>query len=82
MLMALLGYWMIGLPAAYLLGFHTRLGPTGVWVGLCIALAAAAILLAMRVRAVLWRGTVAAAVPVRVALPLTTDTAAPAALEG
>jgi multidrug resistance protein, MATE family len=82
MLMALLGYWMIGLPAAYLLGFHTRLGPTGVWVGLCIALAAAAILLAVRVRAVLWRGTVAAAVPVRVVVPLTADTTAPAALDG
>jgi multidrug resistance protein, MATE family len=52
--MAALAYWVVGVPAAYLLGFHTPLGPVGVWVGLCIALMAAASLLVWRTRQVLW----------------------------
>jgi MATE family multidrug resistance protein len=55
-LIAALGYWIIGVPAAYLLGFHSPLGPVGVWVGLCIALAAVAVLLFVRARRVLWGG--------------------------
>lgn len=51
---AMLGYWGIGVPVAYLLGFHAQLGPVGVWVGLCIALGVVAILLGWRVRRVLW----------------------------
>ena len=53
MLVTALGYWLVGLPAAYLLGFHTPLGPTGVWLGLSLALAVVAVLLALRVRRVL-----------------------------
>jgi MATE family multidrug resistance protein len=49
-----LAYWVIGAPAAYLLGFHTRLGPQGVWLGLVVSLIVAALLLAWRVRRVLW----------------------------
>ena len=49
-----LAYWVIGAPAAYLLGFHTRMGPQGVWLGLVISLVVAALLLAWRVRRVLW----------------------------
>jgi MATE family multidrug resistance protein len=49
-----LAYWVIGAPAAYLLGFHTRLGPQGVWLGLVVSLMVAALLLAWRVRRVLW----------------------------
>ncbi len=49
-----LAYWVIGAPAAYLLGFHTRMGPQGVWLGLVISLMVAALLLAWRVRRVLW----------------------------
>jgi multidrug resistance protein, MATE family len=56
MFLAMISYWVIGLPSAYLLGFHTALGPAGVWVGLCIALAVAAVLLGVRARRVLWRG--------------------------
>jgi MATE family multidrug resistance protein len=51
MLLAALAYWVVGVPAAYLLGFHTPLGPSGIWVGLCLALAVAAVLLLARVRA-------------------------------
>jgi len=57
MLLAALGYWGIGVPAALWFGFRTPLGPVGVWVGLCVALGVAALLLALRVRRVLWRGT-------------------------
>lgn len=49
-----LAYWVIGAPAAYLLGFHTPMGPQGVWLGLVISLVVAALLLAWRVRRVLW----------------------------
>jgi MATE family multidrug resistance protein len=43
LVMTLIGYWGVGLPAAWLLGrLH---GPLGVWWGLCIGLAATATLL-------------------------------------
>lgn len=51
----LVGYWAIGAPAAYGLGFHTPLGAQGVWAGLVLALAVVALLLGWRVRRVLWR---------------------------
>lgn len=54
MLVAALGYWAIGLPLAYTLGFHTDLGPVGIWLGLAAALGAVAVLLGIRVRRVLW----------------------------
>jgi MATE family multidrug resistance protein len=41
--LTLLGYWVIGLPAAWSLG--QAMGPTGVWWGLCVGLAATAILI-------------------------------------
>jgi MATE family multidrug resistance protein len=41
-------YWLLALPAGYVLAFHTRLGPTGVWTGLAAGLACAAILLWLR----------------------------------
>jgi MATE family multidrug resistance protein len=52
MFLAALAYWVVGVPAAYLLGFHSPLGPVGVWAGLCLALAVAAVLLLARVRRV------------------------------
>lgn len=48
------GYWAVGAPLAYVLGFHTSLGAMGVWLGLVVALALVAVLLAWRVRRVLW----------------------------
>lgn len=41
-------YWLIGFPAAYLLGFTFNVGATGVWSGLAIGLAFAAVLLLWR----------------------------------
>lgn len=43
-----IAYWIIGLPAAYLLGFVFNLGVIGVWVGLLISLAASATMLSVR----------------------------------
>ncbi|WP_457370441.1 MATE family efflux transporter [Pseudomonas sp. SDO5201_S390] len=42
---SLLGYWLVGLPAAYLLGIVGTYGIFGVWSGLAIGLAATALLL-------------------------------------
>ncbi|WXL24104.1 MATE family efflux transporter [Ectopseudomonas mendocina] len=42
---SLLGYWLVGLPCAYLLGFLTGFGIYGVWMGQAIGLAATAVLL-------------------------------------
>jgi MATE family multidrug resistance protein len=38
MLAHLAGYWIVGLPVAYLLCFHFHWGAPGIWVGLCAAL--------------------------------------------
>ena len=54
MVLAALAYWVVGAPAAYFLGFHSSLGPQGVWAGLCISLAVAALLLIGRIRRVLY----------------------------
>jgi MATE family multidrug resistance protein len=58
MWMTVLAYWVIGAPAAYLLGFHTPLGAQGVWMGLVVSLLVAAVLLGWRVRRVMWAGPV------------------------
>lgn len=57
-IIATVAYLAVGLPTAYLLGFHTPLGPVGIWTGLCLALATAALLLGARVRRVLARPAV------------------------
>lgn len=48
--MTLIGYWVIGLPAAWLVGLVLGGGPVGVWCGLGTGLAATAVLLAWRFR--------------------------------
>jgi len=53
-LIAAIGYWGLGLPTGYGLAFPAGLGPEGVWLGLTVGLAAAALLLAIRARHVLW----------------------------
>jgi MATE family multidrug resistance protein len=45
---AVLAYWVVAIPAGYLLGFHTSLGPAGVWAGLAIGLGVAAVFLTWR----------------------------------
>ncbi|MBW3571418.1 MAG: MATE family efflux transporter [Gemmatimonadetes bacterium] len=54
MWMTVLGYWVIGAPVAYLLGFHTAMGAQGVWLGLVVSLVVVSVLLGWRTRRVLW----------------------------
>jgi MATE family multidrug resistance protein len=41
-------YWLVSLPVGYGLGFHTALGPVGIWTGLASGLACAAVMLSWR----------------------------------
>ena len=43
MIMAIISYWLIGLPVSYLVGFAAGWGGVGVWLGLTVGLAAACI---------------------------------------
>lgn len=45
-------YWVVGMPAAWALAFPLDLGPAGLWLGLCVGLSVAAVLLMLR----FWRG--------------------------
>lgn len=42
------GYWVLAVPAAWILGFHSPLGPEGVWSGLVVGLVACAVMLLAR----------------------------------
>lgn len=48
LLFAAISYWLVGFPAACVLGFRTGLGATGVWLGLSCGTAVFAILLTLR----------------------------------
>ncbi len=48
MLIALTGYWGIGLPLGVLLAFPLRLGGIGIWIGLATGLAVVAVLMVWR----------------------------------
>jgi MATE family multidrug resistance protein len=50
MLVNLFGYWALGLPVSYALGFVAGLGPVGLWWGLVLGLGVVASVLLMRVR--------------------------------
>lgn len=50
MVLALIGYWGLGLPAGLWLAFSRDLGPRGLWWGLTVGLGAAAVLLSLRLR--------------------------------
>jgi MATE family multidrug resistance protein len=47
-LITFVAYWLVALPAGYLLGLKAGLGALGVWIGLAAGLACAAVLLAVR----------------------------------
>ncbi|RYE18480.1 MAG: MATE family efflux transporter, partial [Sphingobacteriales bacterium] len=47
-LITLIAYWVIGLPVSYVIGIYWGYGAQGVWVGLVLGLAAAAIMLYFR----------------------------------
>jgi MATE family multidrug resistance protein len=55
MMVNLLGYWLLGLPVSYLLGFRAGWGPVGLWWGLVVGLGIVATVLLTRVRAALGR---------------------------
>ncbi|MEM8536234.1 MAG: MATE family efflux transporter [Pseudomonadota bacterium] len=48
MVMATISYWVIGLPSSYVLAFTFGLGGVGLWLGLVVGLAVAALLLLLR----------------------------------
>jgi MATE family multidrug resistance protein len=48
MILAAIGYWVVGFPIAWALGLHFGYGAQGVWVGLALSLATAALLLVAR----------------------------------
>lgn len=49
-LIALVGFWLLGLPLAAYLGYQTSLGPRGLWWGITLGLSSVAILLLFRLR--------------------------------
>lgn len=52
MVIAGFSYWAVGMPVAYGLAFPLGVGPAGLWLGLCVGLTLAAIMLMWR----FWRG--------------------------
>ncbi|MFV0293689.1 MAG: MATE family efflux transporter [Paracoccus sp. (in: a-proteobacteria)] len=56
MWLAGISYWLIGLPAGYVLAFLLGMGPAGLWAGLLIGLTVAAILMLCRFYAGLGHG--------------------------
>ena len=48
MILAAIGYWGVGLPAAVLLGFWTGLSGAGIWIGLACGLTVVAVLMTVR----------------------------------
>jgi len=48
MVVAIFGYWVVGMPTAYLLGFVAGWRGVGIWTGLAVGLAAVAVLLVGR----------------------------------
>ena len=51
----LVGYWLVGIPVSFYLGFVARLGPVGLWWGLVLGLGLVGTSLLLRVRARLAR---------------------------
>ncbi|MGP4079588.1 MATE family efflux transporter [Pseudalkalibacillus sp. R45] len=50
LVMALISYWVVGLPLGYILANHTTFGPFGYWIGLSSGLTTGAITLYLRLR--------------------------------
>jgi MATE family multidrug resistance protein len=60
MWLAIVSYWVIGIPAGYVLGFVLNLGAVGVWLGLTVGLGCAAGSMMWR----FWRGSVRIGLPI------------------
>ena len=56
MVMAAFSYWVVGVPCSYLFGFTLGMEGIGVWLGLSLGLALAAVLLSVRFWRVILRG--------------------------
>ena len=54
MIIAAVSYWIVGIPVSYTLGFTLGWGGIGIWLGLAVGLACAAVLLLLR----FWRWSV------------------------
>lgn len=54
MVIAAFSYWVVGVPASYVLGFRFDMGGVGVWLGLVLGLGLAGLLLMLR----LWRRSI------------------------
>ena len=48
MYLAVISYWIIGLPSGYILSFHFNFGAQGIWSGLVIGLGFACLFLFLR----------------------------------
>jgi MATE family multidrug resistance protein len=48
MVLAAISYWVVGMPASWILAFTLGLGPVGVWLGLVVGLTLAGVLLMAR----------------------------------
>ena len=48
MIIAVVSYWVVGLPVGYVLAFPLDLGAQGIWWGLASGLAAAAVMMNVR----------------------------------
>ena len=48
MYLAVISYWVIGLPSGYILSFHYNFGAHGIWLGLVIGLGFACLFLFLR----------------------------------
>ncbi|MEL7099636.1 MAG: MATE family efflux transporter, partial [Pseudomonadota bacterium] len=55
MVLAAISYWVVGIPASYLLGFTFGMGGIGIWLGLVIGLACAGVALMYRFWAISFR---------------------------
>lgn len=56
MLLTVCAYWGAGLPCSWVVGVALGFGPRGVWLGLCVGLVSAAVLLWLRFRVIAVRG--------------------------
>jgi MATE family multidrug resistance protein len=52
LIVQIVGYWVIGLPVGYVLGFRWHYGAVGLWMGLCVGLIVAGLTLTL-----IWRVT-------------------------
>ena len=52
MVIAVISYWLVGIPVAYGLAFIAGFGPAGLWIGLVVGLSFSAVLMMRR----FWRG--------------------------